>query len=133
MKLGLNFIKSFVRFLSNRVSRKKCFWDLLIFILSLCMSGSVVEMHNLAWFFLYRHLPVIKQFVSIIVFIHLPTGCFTPQLNKCLGYLYWHLYYWFFESCFEIRLSALQSKLIFQKVFNNSTYWFFLFLNITYK
>jgi serine protease inhibitor len=29
MKLGQNFVKYFVRFLGNGVSRKKCFWDLL--------------------------------------------------------------------------------------------------------
>ena len=31
MKLGQKFVKYFVRFLGNGVSRKKCFWDLLTF------------------------------------------------------------------------------------------------------
>ena len=31
MKLGQNFVKYFVHFLGNGVSRKKCFWDLLTF------------------------------------------------------------------------------------------------------
>ena len=31
MKLGQNFVRYFVRFVGNEVSRKKCFWDLLTF------------------------------------------------------------------------------------------------------